>query len=81
MKTKEQIRKLAAVCSRHCFEVADKADVDWKAFRRVSIYGKTTLTWFEKIFEEYKITDHSPLIHIKNSIILSLKYSYSYKSC
>ena len=35
MKTKEQIRKLAAVCSKHCFEVADKADVVWKDFRRV----------------------------------------------
>ena len=26
MKIKEQTRKLAAGCSRHCFEVADKAD-------------------------------------------------------
>ena len=27
MKIKEQIRKLAAGCSKHCFEVADRADV------------------------------------------------------
>jgi len=27
MKIKEQTRKLAADCSKHCFEVADGADV------------------------------------------------------
>jgi len=27
MKIKEQIRKLVAGCSKHSFEVADKADV------------------------------------------------------
>jgi len=27
MKIKKQTRKLAAGCSRHCFELADKADV------------------------------------------------------
>ncbi|CAM3285428.1 chlorohydrolase [Streptococcus pneumoniae] len=27
MKIKEQTRKLAADCSKHCFEVADRADV------------------------------------------------------
>ena len=26
MKIKEQARKLAAVCSNHCFEVVDKTD-------------------------------------------------------
>ncbi|CAM3236731.1 3-ketoacyl-ACP reductase [Streptococcus pneumoniae] len=26
MKIKEQTRKLAAGCSKHCFEVADKVD-------------------------------------------------------
>ena len=48
MKIKEQTRKLAAGCSKHCFEVADRTD-------EVSnhIYGKATLTWFEEIFEEY----------------------------
>ena len=48
MKIKEQTRKLAASCSKHCFEVVDKTD-------EVSnhIYGKATLTWFEEIFEEY----------------------------
>ena len=48
MKIKEQARKLAAGCSKHCFEVVDETD-------EVSnhTYGKTTLTWFEEIFEEY----------------------------
>ena len=50
MKIKEQTRKLAAGCSKHCFEVVDETD-------EVSnhIYGKATLTWFEEIFEEYYI--------------------------
>ncbi|HGK1171359.1 TPA: hypothetical protein ACJZXH_000686 [Streptococcus pneumoniae] len=49
MKIKEQTRKLAAGCSKHCFEVVDETD-------EVSnhIYGKVKLTWFEEIFEEYK---------------------------
>ncbi|HFN6374061.1 TPA: hypothetical protein ACHFTG_000430 [Streptococcus pneumoniae] len=50
MKIKEQTRKLAADCSKHCFEVVDRTDV-------VSnhTHGKATLTWFEEIFEEYKM--------------------------
>ncbi|WP_055357565.1 hypothetical protein [Streptococcus pneumoniae] len=49
MKIKEQTRKLAAGCSKHCFEVVDETD-------KVSnhTYGKVKLTWFEEIFEEYK---------------------------
>ena len=49
MKIKEQTRKLAVGCSKHCFEVVDKTD-------EVSnhTYGKATLTKFEEIFEEYK---------------------------
>ena len=49
MKIKEQTRKLAAGCSKHCFEVVDKTD-------EISnhIYAKATLTRFEEIFEEYK---------------------------
>ncbi|HEV3756943.1 TPA: hypothetical protein VYS45_000562 [Streptococcus pneumoniae] len=48
MKIKKQTRKLAAGCSKQCFEVVDRTD-------EVSnhIYGKTTLTCFEEIFEEY----------------------------
>ena len=37
MKIKEQTRKLAAGCSKHGFEVADKADVVRRDFRRVLI--------------------------------------------
>jgi len=42
MKIEVQTRKLAAGCSKHCFEVVDKTD-------EVSnhIYGKVKLTWFE----------------------------------
>ncbi|WP_411864841.1 hypothetical protein [Streptococcus mitis] len=49
MKIKEQTRKLAAGCSKHCFEVVDKTD-------EVSnhTYGKTMLTRIEEMFEEYK---------------------------
>ncbi|WP_054378331.1 hypothetical protein [Streptococcus pneumoniae] len=49
MKIKEQTRKLAAGCSKQCFEVVDRTD-------EVSnhTHGKATLTWFEEIFEEYK---------------------------
>ena len=49
MKIKEETRKLAAGCSKHCIEVVDITD-------EVSnhTYGKATLTWFEEIFEEYK---------------------------
>ncbi|WP_088777592.1 hypothetical protein [Streptococcus pneumoniae] len=49
MKIKEQTRKLAAGCSKYCFEVVDKTV-------EVSnhTYGKAKLTRFEEIFEEYK---------------------------
>ena len=48
MKIKEQTRKLAAGCSKQCFEVVDRTD-------EVSnhTYGKATMMWFEEIFEEY----------------------------
>ncbi len=50
MKIKEQTRKLAADCSKQCFEVVDRTD-------EVSnhTYGKAMLTCFEEIFEEYKL--------------------------
>ncbi|MDS2949394.1 hypothetical protein RKY69_04220 [Streptococcus pneumoniae] len=44
MKIKEQTRKLAAGCSKHCFEVVDETN---------HTYGKAKLTRFEEIFEEY----------------------------
>ncbi|WP_050241419.1 hypothetical protein [Streptococcus pneumoniae] len=63
MKIKVQTRKLAAGCSKHCFEVVDRTDeVSSKHCFEVSdrtdevsnhTYGKATLTWFEEIFEEY----------------------------
>ncbi|CKJ22875.1 chlorohydrolase [Streptococcus pneumoniae] len=56
MKIKEQTRRLAAGCSKHCFEVVDRPD-------EVSnyTYGKATLTRFEEIFEEYKTPGFSYL--------------------
>ena len=63
MKIKKQTRKLAAGCSKHCFEVVDRTDeVSSKHCFEVAdktdevsnhIYGKVKLTWFEEIFEEY----------------------------
>ena len=63
MKIKEQTRKLAADCSKHCFEVVDETDevsskhcfevVDRTDEVSNHTYGKATLTWFEEIFEEY----------------------------
>ncbi|CKC21294.1 chlorohydrolase [Streptococcus pneumoniae] len=64
MKIKEQTRKLAAGCSKHCFEVVDKTDVvsSKHGFEVVDetdevsnhTYGKAMLTRIEEIFEEYK---------------------------
>ena len=57
MKIKEQTRKLAVGCSKHCFEVVDKTDevsskhcfevVDRADEVSTHTYGKETLTWFE----------------------------------
>ena len=64
MKIKEQTRKLAAGCSKHCFEVVDRTDevsskhcfevVDRTDEVSNHTYGKVKLTWFEEILEEYK---------------------------
>ncbi|COG78040.1 hypothetical protein [Streptococcus pneumoniae] len=63
MKIKEQTRKLAAGCSKHCFEVVDRTDevsskhgfevVDETDEVSNHTYSKVKLTWFEEIFEEY----------------------------
>ncbi|VMX23626.1 N-ethylammeline chlorohydrolase [Streptococcus pneumoniae] len=63
MKIKEQTRKLAAGCSKHCFEVMDRTEevsskhgfevVDETDEVSNYTYGKVKLTWFEEIFEEY----------------------------
>ncbi|CTM37573.1 hypothetical protein ERS070019_01809 [Streptococcus pneumoniae] len=63
MKIKEQTRKLAAGCSKHCFEVMDRTDevsskhgfevVDETDEVSNYTYGKVKLTWFEEILEEY----------------------------
>ena len=63
MKIKEQTRKLAAGCSKHCFEVVDRTDegsskhcfevADETDEGSNHTYSKAKLTWFEEIFEEY----------------------------
>ena len=67
MKIKEQTRKLAVGCSKHCFEVVDKTDeVSSKHCFEVvdrtdevsskhgfEVVDEATLTWFEEIFEKY----------------------------
>ena len=65
MKIEVQTKKLAAGCSKHCFEVVDKTDeVSSKHCFEVAdrtdevsnhTYGKVKLTLFEEIFEEYKV--------------------------
>ena len=60
MKIKEQTRKLAAGCSKHCFEVVDRTDevsskhcfevVDRTDEVSNHTYGKATLMWFEFYF-------------------------------
>ena len=60
MKIKEQTRKLATGCSKHCFEVVDKTDevsskhcfevVDRTDEVSNHTYGKAKLTWFEFYF-------------------------------
>ena len=65
MKIKKQTRKLAVGCSKHCFEVVDGTDevsskhcfevVDETDEVSNHTYDKATLTWFEEIFEEYKL--------------------------
>ncbi|HHV8261431.1 N-ethylammeline chlorohydrolase [Streptococcus pneumoniae] len=63
MKIKEQTKKLAAGCSKHRFEVADRTDevsskysfevVDRTDEVSNPTHGKAKLTWFEEIFEKY----------------------------
>ena len=63
MRIKEQTRKLAVGCSKHCFEVVDRTD-EVRSKHRFEVvnrtdevsnptYVKATLTRFEEIFEEY----------------------------
>ncbi len=72
MEIKEQTRKLAAGCSKHCFEVVDRTD-------EVSnhIYGNVTLTWFEEIFEEYYIQKAEVSLLRPVSIVLKRLIFYS----
>ncbi|CIY09883.1 hypothetical protein [Streptococcus pneumoniae] len=57
MKIKEQTRKLAAGCSKHCFEVVDKTD-EVSSKHCFEVVDRTV----EEIFEEYKIFDNCLLV-------------------
>ncbi len=74
MKIKEQTRKIAAGCSKHCFEVVDRTD-------EVSnhTYGKAKLTWFEEIFEEYENKNTTLCKDTRCGCILSLRPSSLHK--
>ena len=86
MKIKEQTRKLAAGCSKHSFEVADKTDevsskhcfevVDRTDEVSNHIYGKATLTWFEEIFEEYyfSLLARFETVHPTDSNLTNISY-------
>ena len=52
MKIKEQTRKLAAGCSKHCFEVVDETD-------EVSnhTYGEAKLTWLKRFSKSMKFKE------------------------
>ena len=52
MKIKEQTKKLAADCSKYCFEVVDRTD-EVSSKHGFEVVDEATLTWFEEIFEEY----------------------------
>ncbi|VJR36199.1 chlorohydrolase [Streptococcus pneumoniae] len=82
MKIKEQTRKLAAGCSKHCFEVVDKTDevssnhcfevVDETDEVSNHTYGKATLMRFEEIFEEYesKLNKNLTIHQAKRNLII-----------
>ncbi|WP_088783339.1 hypothetical protein [Streptococcus pneumoniae] len=87
MKIKEQTRKLAAGCSKHCFEVVDRTDeVSSKHCFEVAdrtdevsnhIYGKATLTWFEEIFEEYKSLHNKRILPRLFNLVICVFLFYS----
>ncbi|WP_411863932.1 hypothetical protein [Streptococcus mitis] len=55
MNIKEQTRWLATGFSKYCFEVVESQS---------HIYGKTMLTWFEEIFEEYQEVPQRRLLDV-----------------
>ena len=63
MKIKEQTRKLAVGCSKHCFEVADRADVVYKEifeeYYHHNIHkNKLSLKENERSNDQYKISEN-----------------------
>ncbi|MEL0445494.1 hypothetical protein WKI23_03170 [Streptococcus pneumoniae] len=67
MKIKVQTRKLAAGCSKHCFEVVDKTD-------EIShhIYGKVKLTWFKETFST------ASLLNLLDTLTKNKSYNHPY---
>ncbi|WP_088793611.1 hypothetical protein [Streptococcus pneumoniae] len=56
MKTKEQTRKLAACCSKYCFEVADKTD-EVSSKHRFEVADRTDVVSSKHCFEVVDRTD------------------------
>ena len=81
MKIKVHTRKLAAGCSKHCFEVADKTDevsskhcfevVDRTDEVSNHIYGKVKLTWFEFDFRRV-------LLNLLDTLTNNKSYNHPY---
>ncbi|CKA48016.1 hypothetical protein [Streptococcus pneumoniae] len=56
MKIKEQTRKLAAGCSKHCFEVVDRTDVV-SSKHRFEVVDRTDVVKLKTCFEVVDRTD------------------------
>ncbi|WP_050315829.1 hypothetical protein [Streptococcus pneumoniae] len=81
MKTKEQTRKLAAGCSKHCFEVMDRTDVVsskhcFEVVDRTDEVSNHT-HGFEEIFEEYKSLHNKTHITKVVNLIICVFLFYS----
>ena len=62
MKIKEQTRKSAAVCSKHCFEVVDRTDVV-SSKHCFEVVDKTDVVSSKHCFEVVDRTDEVSNIH------------------
>ena len=64
MKIKEQTRKLAAGCSKHCFEVVDRTDVV-SSKHCFEVVDGTNVVSSKHCFEVVDRTDEVSNIHIR----------------
>ena len=64
MKITEQTRKLAADCSKHCFEVVDKTD-EVSSKHRFEVVDRTDEVSLKHVFEVADKTDEVSIIYIR----------------